>query len=965
MAQNDTIPVKVGVVLDVETPVAKIWLSCLNMGISDFYASHPQFNTRLILNTRNSERDVIGAASAALDLLKNVQVQAILGPQKSSQAKFIINLGQNAHVPILSFSATSPSLTSSGPRNPYFFRTATNDASQVRPISSLVKAFGWREVVPIYADTDYGNGIIPYLVDSLPEVDARVPYRSVIPPSASDDQIVSELRKLMTMQTRVFVVHMWNDLGSRLFTKAHEIGMMGLPGVVWIITQDFTDLLNSLSPKVVKSMQGVLGVKTYEPESEELEDFRIRWKMKFQRENPTIIDAQLNVMGLWAYDSAFALALAVEKVLKNGNESENGKSLVSYEKRVNASPAKYSTDLDSFGVSKIGPKLCEALSSTKFRGLAGDFSLVDGQLQSSTFQIVNVNGNGGREIGFWTPQNGLTRNLSLNSSGNYGYSTSRSNLGPIIWPGESTVVPKGWDIPANYEKRLRIGVPVKDGFKEFVDVKTDPSTNVTEVTGFSIDVFMAAVEKLPYSLPYDFIPFANPNGSCAGTYDEMISEVFYGNYDAVVADATIRGNRSLYVDFTLPYTESGVVMVVPLKENDRKSAWVFLEPLTWDLWVTSTCFFVFIGFVVWVLEHRINEDFRGPPSHQVGTSFWFSFSTMVFAHRERVISNSARFVVIIWVFVVLILTQSYTASLSSLLTVETLQPTVTDIDQLLKNGDKVGYYKNSYVYELLKQQGFPDSNIKAYKSVEDCEDLLSKGSKNGGIAAAIDDSPYMKLFLAQYCSKYKMIGPIFKTAGFGFVFSKGSHLVGDISRAILNVTEGDEMKRIENKWFKDDQSNSCPDSKTRVSANSLSVGSFWGLFLIAGIVSVFALIIFAVMFFYKHRQILLDSKDSMWTRIQAVFKSFDEKDLSSHTFRKSNCPSSTVMDVQNSNCPSSPSNYLVYSGSNSPFYGEQGTLSSDQASPEVALPANIIELNIVPNNEIIRSSPDRLATNNV
>ena len=63
-AQNDTIPVKVGVVLDVETPVAEVWLSSLNTGISDFYASHPQFKTRLLLNTRDSKGDVVGAASA-------------------------------------------------------------------------------------------------------------------------------------------------------------------------------------------------------------------------------------------------------------------------------------------------------------------------------------------------------------------------------------------------------------------------------------------------------------------------------------------------------------------------------------------------------------------------------------------------------------------------------------------------------------------------------------------------------------------------------------------------------------------------------------------------------------------------------------------------------------------------------------------------------------------------------------
>ena len=107
----------------------------------------------------------------------------------------------------------------------------------------------------------------------------------------------------------------------------------------------------------------------------------------------------------------------------------------------------------------------------------------------------------------------------------------------------------------------------------------------------------------------------------------------------MVGDTTIRANRSLYVDFSMPYTESGIVMVVPIVDTRSKNAWAFLKPLTWDLWLTISCYLVFIGFVVWVLEHRINDDFRGPPLHQVGTSIWFSFSTMVFAQSNYSLSQ--------------------------------------------------------------------------------------------------------------------------------------------------------------------------------------------------------------------------------------------------------------------------------------------------------------------------------------
>ncbi|XP_004292140.1 PREDICTED: glutamate receptor 2.8-like [Fragaria vesca subsp. vesca] len=883
MAENttSTIPVNVGVVLDINREYGTVWLSCIKMALSDFYASHAHYKTRLVLNIRDSESNVVRAADAALDLIKNKQVQAILGPVTSMDASFVINLGDQAQVPIISFSASSPSLNSL--RSSYFFQITQVDSSQVNAISSIVQNFGWRQVVPIYVDTEYGDAVIPFLTDALQEVDVRVTYRSAVSPLATDDQILQELRKLMTMQTRVFIVHMNPKLGCRLFAKAKEIGMMG-QGYVWIMTNGLANRLISMNSTVINSMQGVIGVQTYVAQTQKLEEFNLRWKQQsMQDDHSTLIDVdQLDVLALWAYDAAFALAMAIEEVgitttfdlfqKKNSSSSSSSFNL---------------TDFGSAEISKYGPDLCRALSKTRFEGIAGNFSIVDGQLQSSTFRIVNINEDGARDIGFWTPQNGLVN--SLNSASKTILSTdSKSNLkSSVIWPGEFLSTPKGWEIPTN-GKRLRIGVPVNFGVLEFVRVTKDPSSNTTEVTGFSIDVFKAAIDVLPYPLPYEFIPYEKPNDSVAATYNDLCYQVYLGKFDAVVGDVTIRAMRSLYVDFTMPYTESGVVMVVPIFDTRAKNAWVFLKPLTWDLWLTTSCFFLFIGFVVWVLEHRINEDFRGPPSHQVGTSVWFSFSTMVFSQRERVLSNLGRFVMIIWVFVLLILTQSYTANLASLLTVQQLQPTVTDIKDILRKGENVGYRSTAYTYDLLKQVGFDDSKLKGLTTVEEIQEALTKGSPNGGIAAFVDETPYTKLLLAKYCSKFTMVGPIFKTVGFGFVFPKRSPLVPDVSRAVLNVTEGDKILNIGNKWFKKEESN-CQDSSTQsVSSNSLGLASFWGLFLIAGLASIVALIIFIASFLHKHKTMIpSDSGASRWRRWQIMFEIFNQKDLDSHTFKTS------------------------------------------------------------------------------
>ncbi|CAL5440030.1 unnamed protein product [Camellia sinensis] len=219
-------------------------------------------------------------------------------------------------------------------------------------------------------------------------------------------------------------------------------------------------------------------------------------------------------------------------------------------------------------------------------------------------------------------------------------------------------------------------------------------------------------------------------------------------YDGAVGDITITANRSFYVDFTLPFAEEGVTMVVPITYEGTNSKWTFLKPLSSDLWLTCTAFFLFTGFVVWFMEHRVNTDFRG----------------------EKIVSNLARLVMTVWLFVVLVLSSSYTASLSSrlILTVQKLRPTVTDVNELIKNGDYVGYRSGSFIADILKDMGFDKSKITPCKSRVECNDALSKGRKNGGKSALFGVAPYNKLFVSRYCGKYTTIGPIYRADGFGF-----------------------------------------------------------------------------------------------------------------------------------------------------------------------------------------------------
>ena len=61
--------------------------------------------------------------------------------------------------------------------------------------------------------------------------------------------------------------------------------------------------------------------------------------------------------------------------------------------------------------------------------------------------------------------------------------------------------------------------------------------------------------------------------------------------------------------------------MAPVKTQES-NAWAFLRPFTPMMWCVIGVSFIFVGVIVWILEHRFNDDFRGPPRRQVATMLW-------------------------------------------------------------------------------------------------------------------------------------------------------------------------------------------------------------------------------------------------------------------------------------------------------------------------------------------------------
>lgn len=519
---------------------------------------------------------------------------------------------------------------------------------------------------------------------------------------------------------------------------------------------------------------------------------------------------------------------------------------------------------------------------TNYSGLSGRIQFgEDRNIINGSYDVINIDQKEIRTVGYWFNYSGFSISppeaLTLKQKD----SPLDQKLDIVVWPGGNSKIPNGWVI-ADAGKPLRIAYPRRESFVEFVTQVNN--TNV--VQGYVIDIFKAALKLIPYEVPYKFVPFGD--GLVNPSYDELVQSVADSVFDAAVGDIAIVTNRTKVVDFSQPYITTGLIIVAPVKDS-KSSAWVFLKPFTAEMWCVTGFSFVIIGIVIWMLEHRINDHFRGPPKRQIITMCLFSFSTLFKANQEATISPLSRMVMLVWLFLLLVITSSYTASLTSILTIQKLWSPIRGIDDLVASNVPIGYQVGSFAYDYLTQSLFiPRSRLVELHDPDDYEKALRLGPKGGGVAAIIDELPYLELFLSK-TKEFGMIGQTFTRSGWGFAFQRRSRLAVDMSTAILRLSENGKLQEIHDTWF---CKLGCPGQRGgEAQPDQLHLISFWGLYLLCGIISSTALFMFLlriigqyIRYQRQHRRsevvtpTPIPSNTGCTQTIQSFMRFIDEKD---------------------------------------------------------------------------------------
>ncbi|XP_027100492.1 glutamate receptor 3.2 isoform X2 [Coffea arabica] len=869
--------INIGSILSFATINGRVAKIAMTAAVEDVNSDSSVLGGRkLVLSMHDSNYSGFLDIMGALQYMETDTV-AIIGPQTSVMAHVIAHFTNELHVPLLSFTALDPSITPL--QYPYFIQTAPTDLYQIAAIADMISYFGYREVIAIFTDDDKNRNGITILGDILAERRAKISYKATIPPEPAPirDHVMEELLNIRMMEPRVIVVNTYTKTGFVVFDIAQNLGMMD-KGYVWIATNWLSAAMDAtqILPDTANSIQGVLTLRLHIPDSKRKRAFASRWN---KLSNGSI---GLNTYGLYAYDTVWMIANAVKLFLAHGStiSFSNYSSLNVLGGRV--------LNLSALSIFDGGQMLLSNIVQTNMRGLTGPIEFnPDRSMKRPAYDILNVIGNGFRQIGYWSNYSGLSVDPPETLySRQANRSSSNQKLYGVLWPGKTEVKPRGWVFPNN-GKRLRIGVPNRVSYKDFVSL--DNHTGL--IHGYCIDVFLAAIKLLPYAVPHEFILFGD--GLKNPSYTELVRMITSNVFDAAVGDIAIVANRTKIVDFTQPYIESGLVVVVPVRKL-HSSAWAFLRPFTPSMWGVTAAFFLLVGVVVWILEHRVNNEFRGPLKKQLVTLLWFSFSTMFFAQRENTMSTLGRIVLIIWLFVVLIINSSYTASLTSILTVQQLSSSINGIESLITSNDPIGFQVGSFAENYLREElDIAKSRLVPLGSPEAYADALERRI----VAAIVDEQPYIDLFLSKYC-KFRVVGQPFTRSGWGFAFPRDSPLAIDMSTAILSLSENGELQKIDDKWLNKSMCGPQPQSSQ---SDQLNLESFWGLFLVCGVAFLIALLVYFWLMFCKFKQHCPETSESsrFGSSYSAHFQRFlsfvDEKEeVTSNRLKRKRTGNNTV-----------------------------------------------------------------------
>ncbi|XP_037074059.1 glutamate receptor ionotropic, NMDA 2B-like isoform X2 [Pollicipes pollicipes] len=446
----------------------------------------------------------------------------------------------------------------------------------------------------------------------------------------------------------------------------------------------------------------------------------------------------------------------------------------------------------------------------------------------------------------------------------------------IVWPGYSHLPPEG--VPEKFHLRVAF---MEDSPYVMMD-PPDPISgtcaankgvlcrvanesvveglNLTEAmrdpdiyrccSGFCIDL----LEKFADDLGFTYDLFRTEDGLWGALVNEGGKKRWNGlpgvlinkKADMVMTSFKINSYRQTAVDFTVPFLDTGISIVVS-KRTGIISPTAFLEPFDTASWLLVSLMAIqAAAAAIFVFEwlSPIGYDMKmAPPSDYKFSLFrtlWMVWAILFQAAVELDVPRgyTARFMANVWALFALIFLAIYTANLAAFMITREEYYNLDGIDdeRLRDPRWKDPHFRFGTVLhgntDALLKQNFPEMHHYMLKFNKSSVVEGIKAVKRGELDAFIYDSTVLEYHSGQddEC-RLLTVGQWYAMTGYGVGFPRNSKYIDVFNERIMNYRQNGDLERLHRFWF----TGACrPNQQKKSSSNPLTLDQFLSTFLLLG-----------------------------------------------------------------------------------------------------------------------------------
>uniref|UniRef100_A0A8C2ITD1 Glutamate receptor n=1 Tax=Cyprinus carpio TaxID=7962 RepID=A0A8C2ITD1_CYPCA len=364
--------------------------------------------------------------------------------------------------------------------------------------------------------------------------------------------------------------------------------------------------------------------------------------------------------------------------------------------------------------------------------------------------------------------------------------------------------------------------------------------------GFCIDILKKIARNVKFTYDLYLVTNGKHGKKINNVWNGMVGEVLNKKAVMAVGSLTINEERSEVIDFSVPFVETGISVMVS-RSNGTVSPSAFLEPFSASVWVMMFVMLLLVtAMAVFMFEYisplgfnrnlAQGKDPHGP-SFTMGKAVWLLWG-LVFNNSVPVQNpkgTTSKFIVSIWAFFAVIFLASYTANLAAFMIQEEF------VDQVTGLSDKK--FQSPYSYsppfrfgtvpngstERNIRKNYPDMHQYMVKYHQSGVNDALVSLKTGKLDAFIYDAAVLN-YMAGRDEGCKLVtigsGYIFATTGYGIALQKGSAWKRSVDLAILAIIGDGEMEELEAQWL----TGICHNEKNEVMSSQLDVDNMAGVF---------------------------------------------------------------------------------------------------------------------------------------